>query len=310
MTERFHWGYPFDEPTLVIGCDAVAISAGGNLNLARMRDGTVLSWGSDLGGQLGVARSHVGLSVGDIEPPPLTAAATAHLTALAAVSVRLRARLGSQTHPGDTRLGGRPDLPEDMTWPVIDGAPAMFVGQVARADIAAAIRTMRADAGDATGLLSFLCDYAFRVGGASGEDVRCTVLSIPPGTVLVRRDFPDELDPDKRFVPVPLVCEAEMMDAPVEAWEVRALNLPHEQFAAWADRLRGEDEPRHRVFGYPEPVQNETRRWTDEMLLLQVDADDDAGMMWGDVGRLHFLIKAEDLNINRFDQVRLVFQCH
>ena len=47
--------------------------------------------------------------------------------------------------------------------------------------------------------------------------------------------------------------------------------------------------------------------WT---LLLQLDTDDDRGFMWGDVGRLYFFIRKQDLAACRFDRVWLKLQCH
>ena len=92
--------------------------------------------------------------------------------------------------PGRQPARRRPDLPEDRAWPVIDGIPAAFVGQLDSSEIAAAIWAMRPDAGKSTGLLSFFCDCAFRIRGESGED------------------------DDNRFHEVPLAPEAEMMNIP------------------------------------------------------------------------------------------------
>jgi hypothetical protein len=47
----------------------------------------------------------------------------------------------------------------------------------------------------------------------------------------------------------------------------------------------------------------------DWILLLQLDSDDDAGMMWGDVGMLYFWIKREDLKKENFDNVWMILQC-
>ena len=44
-------------------------------------------------------------------------------------------------------------------------------------------------------------------------------------------------------------------------------------------------------------------------LLLQVDSDDDAGMMWGDVGRLYFWIRKSDLEDANFSDVWMILQC-
>jgi hypothetical protein len=48
---------------------------------------------------------------------------------------------------------------------------------------------------------------------------------------------------------------------------------------------------------------------TDWRLLLQVDSDDDAQMMWGDVGMLYFYIPQQALIARDFSQVHLVMQC-
>lgn len=48
----------------------------------------------------------------------------------------------------------------------------------------------------------------------------------------------------------------------------------------------------------------------DWRLLLQVDTDGNAEMMWGDAGTLYFLIKKDDLAAGNFDQAWFSWQCH
>jgi len=48
-------------------------------------------------------------------------------------------------------------------------------------------------------------------------------------------------------------------------------------------------------------------RWR---LLLQVDSDDAAGMMWGDAGMLYYWIRDDDLAARRFDRAWCVMQCY
>jgi uncharacterized protein YwqG len=96
--------------------------------------------------------------------------------------------------------------------------------------------------------------------------------------------------------------------------------------------------PQHQLLGLPHPVQGEMelecqlvtnglytgdptgykdpRRKTlepgaaDWTLLLQVDSDDNAGMMWGDLGMLYFWIRRQDLATSSFDRVWAILQCH
>ncbi len=47
----------------------------------------------------------------------------------------------------------------------------------------------------------------------------------------------------------------------------------------------------------------------DWIMLAQIDSDDDAGWMWGDVGVLYFAIRRQDLAALEFDRAWLVLQC-
>jgi uncharacterized protein YwqG len=49
---------------------------------------------------------------------------------------------------------------------------------------------------------------------------------------------------------------------------------------------------------------------TDWRLLLQIDTDEEGpGWMCGDVGRIYFWIKMQDLAMRQFGKVWLIFQC-
>ena len=48
----------------------------------------------------------------------------------------------------------------------------------------------------------------------------------------------------------------------------------------------------------------------DWRLLLQIDTDDDLGVMWGDGGILYAWIREEDARAGRFDRTWVVLQCH
>jgi uncharacterized protein YwqG len=48
---------------------------------------------------------------------------------------------------------------------------------------------------------------------------------------------------------------------------------------------------------------------TDWLLLLQLDSDDEAGFMWGDLGRLYFWIREADARAGRFEQTWTILQC-
>ena len=62
--------------------------------------------------------------------------------------------------------------------------------------------------------------------------------------------------------------------------------------------------------GYQDPrvpmLESGAKDW---MLLLQVDTDDKAQMIWGDVGTLYYWIRRQDLENRDFDKVWMIFQC-
>ena len=99
------------------------------------------------------------------------------------------------------------------------------------------------------------------------------------------------------------------------------------------------EQPLHHLLGYPEIIQSDmklevqlvthglyvgdgsgfrvaraaelragAREWT---LLLQIDSDDGCpGWMWGDVGRLYFWIRRQDLAARRFSNAWMILQCY
>ena len=62
--------------------------------------------------------------------------------------------------------------------------------------------------------------------------------------------------------------------------------------------------------GYNDPKRKElepnAKKWR---LLLQIDSNEENGMMWGDCGRLYFWIKKDDLQDRNFDKSWFSFQC-
>jgi uncharacterized protein YwqG len=63
--------------------------------------------------------------------------------------------------------------------------------------------------------------------------------------------------------------------------------------------------------GYNDPRAEELRAGASQWrLLLQIDSDDDTGMMWGDVGRIYYWIHERDLAAGVFENTWLILQCY
>ena len=134
---------------------------------------------------------------------------------------------------------------------------------------------------------------------------------------------------------------------PWESAEVESLGFTRSDLDLYVDRLvpsvehaRGrEDEgPVHQLLGHPDQIQGDMRLEcqlvtnglycgdstgyqdpraaqlaegaADWRLLLEVDSDEKAGAMWGDVGYLYYWIREPDLRAGAFDASWLVLQCY
>ena len=140
-----------------------------------------------------------------------------------------------------------------------------------------------------------------------------------------------------RVSPVALEPDPEMTPAPWEFSEVDALGLSDSERFAYAEASETDDGIIHRLLGHPDPIQGDMQLEcqlvshglycgdqsgyqdpraeglragaVDWRLLLQIDSDDDAGMMWGDGGRLYFWIHKDALAARRWEETHLVLQC-
>jgi len=239
------------------------------------------------------------------------------------------------------RIGGRPLLAPGVDWPRRkDGAPLSLVAQISLADVAEL-----ADGEDQAdfpteGSLAFFYDAVDQsVWGFSPTDSEgWAVLHCPDG-VGALRDYPAELDEEGRFSPIALTPELEQTYPPAASFEVEQLVGATKAEKYWP--VLGEDEGAGtitRFLGHPDVIQGEmqvecqlasngvyvgdSKGYTSPdgirlrpgaaewRLLLQVDSHEDAGMMWGDSGRLYWWIREADLAEGRWDATWLVLQCY
>jgi len=259
---------------------------------------------------------------------------------VAAPAIRLTpSRIEDDGPLGMIRLGGLPDLPPSVAWPVVDGVLLEFVGQFRLADLAPYDVESRLPP---TGMLYFFFD-GMLTGYDRGEGKdRCAVLAYDgPLDALARRAEPaHNYDRFEIFYPCALDYETVWMLPPSE--EIGAeedffppvtpiLNCIQDQQTYWkALRKR---EFAHQLLGHPAEVQGgemrlgvvqaqdtegyfasdrygnydhrdeliaEMRQWR---LLAQFMSDRPTGMDWGCGGIIYFWIREADLEARRFDRV-------
>ena len=242
-------------------------------------------------------------------------------------------RLVTDLAPSDvlgSRLGGEPALPERHPWPMSQGEPQSFIGQIRLDDVAdTAAFGLRS-----AGLLSFFYDAQQRLWSEDpAHRGAWQVTWFPPGTPLEIRPWPDDLDRANRFTGRAVTAAHEWTVPPWDSPEMDRVGLPEafgrgrdiasDGFEDLQERLSAAPgRPRHRMFGFPDQIAGDMRLWLESVsgaedapgpewqLLLQVDSDEQLGTYWGDEGRIYYWLTRDALAAGAFDRTWLDLQCY
>ncbi len=246
------------------------------------------------------------------------------LQALMADSIRVT------THPADvptghSRFGGWPDLPDGVQWPQLKGKPLAFIAQFNLAE------THPFDTQNllpASGMLYFFYDAAGDTYGEKLEDRGGWAVFYDEGKTLkpAQADLPE----DARFhaCAVDFLREATLPLRPDVFG--RGSNWTSEEHAAYEVLMSSQRGIQNRLLGHADAIQDDMHIQahllgsgkpldtpvTDEnqqaardwVLLFQADSDPNAGMRWGNSGRLYFWIEQKALQARQFDRVWAILQ--
>jgi uncharacterized protein YwqG len=253
---------------------------------------------------------------------------------------------------GGSKLGGWPDLQNDLAWPKWKDVPLSFVAQINLTEVPENSLLAR------TGLLSFFYDTGQTAWGFDPNHKEgFRVLYFPEISGLNRIVGPEKSSPSgllqklqnltakkphqvsafpscqlsfSSFLSLPESCPEDISDL--------LLDLDDDEiYFKFLDNYRGEG-PEHQLLGWPHPIQGEMEsecqstldktyprdsggdrdsyrqalkaQSSDWILLLQIDSDDKAGMMWGDLGMLYFWIRRQDLAALNFEKAWTILQCY
>ncbi|HEY0436681.1 MAG TPA: DUF1963 domain-containing protein [Phenylobacterium sp.] len=225
-----------------------------------------------------------------------------------------------------SKMGGEPDLPEEVTWPSGHAGPRPFLLQLALSDVRAAggpdwlpesgaLFAFGDELSDDSGLVHVL--YAPRF-GFSGR--------APPDGLPAKRRHPERRVKFIKFVSIPSL-----------SWmgeDVREIDVDDAELDALAD-VADEPfggEPQHRIGGYPSEIQEDQLAITAEFasrgavrdpnqpvpkeidsaakswrLLFQIDSDPALNMRW--CGRLYVFVREHDARAGDFSKTATVVQC-
>ncbi len=234
---------------------------------------------------------------------------------------------------GGSRLGGDPDLPPTAVWPEWRGRLLSFVAQIALSELPELFETRL----PSSGLLSFFYDVEQEAWGFDPQDRGAWRVLWSSEQELEPRSTPETVPEDGRYQACRLAGTVEMNHAPWESAELDTLGMSQDELFSYAEVVEEEDPPVHRLLGHPEPIQGDMQLEAqlvsnglycgdesgyedpraadlrdgavDWRLLLQIDSDDAAGMMWGDAGRLYFWMTEDAIERRDWDSAWMILQC-
>ena len=254
-----------------------------------------------------------------------------------AVQLKTRKVAPAELAVGQSRIGGVPDLPAHFAWPKFRGKHLAFVAQV---DLGEVARAMPDGPLPKKGHLWFFYVSDQMSWGFDPKDAGSAVVHYEADAQLARRPLPDDIPEEGRFAPVAVSLRA-YEDIPDGTDErnptYKGDDAAQDHYGEVRNAVASVTGTSHKLLGYPEPIQDEMedecvaasngiymgdakgredprlkelgRSKYDWRLLMQVDSDDAADMMWGDVGRLYFWIREQDLAAKRFEKAWMIFQC-
>jgi uncharacterized protein YwqG len=271
------------------------------------------------------------------------------LLSLAKPSITLQPKLpgGVPIDVGRSKFGGLPDLPSTLEWPMWNSQPLTFIAQI-RLSEAAAYDTGRTLTQSGF-LFFFYDPLQETWGYDSDDRGSSRVLYFDGlESKLARRAMPpfraevETVAPDLEFTECAIEFSPGLCLPPLSSFEIKLLKFSGTELENYMEllecvaELNHGDAVRHRLIGYPDEIQGDMKLQCqlashgvncggpsareipladlevgakDWQLLLQIDSDDDLGMMWGDLGRIYYWIHKQDLESRRFENVWLVLQC-
>lgn len=220
-----------------------------------------------------------------------------------------------------SRLGGIPDMAG--RWPRYEDRALCCVAQLDLPQVRAAGRPAWLPD---RGRLLFFYELEHGSWGIDPGDAGSAVVIHEVGPPVAATE-PDDLSDDAKFPAYP-VAFVRAVSFPTEerlGVDWKSLNAASAEALEQALADMEPPPPTHQIGGYPSPIQNDSMEVAcqaiaerlgdrggsaaDWRLLLQLDTDDEAGMMWGDVGSLYFWVREQDARAGDFSRAWTILQC-
>lgn len=253
-------------------------------------------------------------------------------------SIRIKTEKGTEDDfsLGESKIGGMPHLPSGFEWPYFKNEPLVFIAQFNLSEVKEYDTENKLPD---TGIMYFFYEGGIEVWGDEPTDKDGFKVIYYDGALdsLEKIKNPTRVDTreydDIIIKPCKLSFAAEKsypLDQMIESDEIDYEVIDDEYYE------ENEEQVINKMFGYPDLVQGDVfytaaevyfkknkitypskkeyktafkKELNEWQLLFQIDSDDNADVMWGDVGRVYFMIRNSDLESQNFDDCWIEFQC-
>ena len=236
---------------------------------------------------------------------------------------------------GDSKMGGAPDLPVGVAWPrTEDGIPLSFIAQINFAQVHPYDVDGRLPG---AGMLWFFydCSDEGMPWGFDPKDADGWRVIYREDCTLAPAEAPEDLEVTFDEAGISFESRIDLLSTDSDLCD--DLDLPDEAMDDYFDWLEEREGECNKLLGHSDNIQGgmeleceyvtngiycgdpsgyvkakarglhkNAHRWH---LLMQVESNEEIGMMWGDMGRLYLWITEEDLKEKRFEKTWLVLQC-
>ncbi|MGI1659462.1 MAG: YwqG family protein [Desulfitobacterium sp.] len=257
------------------------------------------------------------------------------------IKLSLKEAEDEQIQIGESKMGGVPDLPAEVSWPMWRGIPLAFICQINLNEFRPFDEEKLLPS---EGMLYFFYEANEQPWGFDPLDKGSTRVIYYSGdtSALFRVTLPDNLPAESRFGACKISFIREVTMPSWESQYIERLGLTKKELDIYSDyQIKVQEEVEevriNRLLGHSDNIQgdmqlecqlvtnglycgdetgyNDERRKVLETnavnwrLLLQIDSNEEIGMYWGDLGRIYFWIREDDLKKKNFDNVWTILQC-
>lgn len=237
-----------------------------------------------------------------------------------------------------TKIGGQPIAKKDFVWPKWNDRSLAFIMQIKLSEI---VSLSQMKLFPSKGFIYVFYDKEQTTWGFDPKDKGSwKIIYETESDDIGIIPYPDDLEEDYKYKEKNLEEKRIKTYPSSEDEKFEKLNLTEEQideYIDFVDSIYGGN-PQHQLFGIENSIQDPDmnlqcqlvsnglycgdssgyndpeakkleKNKADWIFFLQIDSDEDIGMMWGDEGRLYFWIKKDDLSKLNFENIWMILQC-